>query len=249
MTTEHFFEESSEQSAVKAAIVSKYFWSWAKVIMPQVEKNKDPKIAYLDLFAGPGRYNDGTKSTPLLILQKAIEDEKMRQMLVTVFNDKDDDNAQALQSAIDELPGIDKLKHKPIVLNNEVGSEMVKLFSSMNLVPTLFFIDPWGYKGLSLQLVNSVLKDWGCDCIFFFNYNRINVGLSNPMVKEHMASLFDEERAEALRLRLEGMSPEDREICVVEELCEALGAKKGRFVLPFRFKNEAGTRTSHLLSL
>ena len=82
MSTDRFFEESQEQSAVKTAIVSKYFWSWAKVIMAQVRTRKDPKIAYLDLFAGPGRYKDGTQSTPLLILEKAIADAEMSQMLV-----------------------------------------------------------------------------------------------------------------------------------------------------------------------
>jgi three-Cys-motif partner protein len=247
VSTDSFFEESREQSAVKATIVSKYFWSWAKVIMPQAQKSKEKKIAYLDLFAGPGRYKDGSTSTPLLILERAIQDATMSQMLVTVFNDRDDNNAQNLQLAINQLPGIEKLKHQPMVLNNEVGSEMVKLFSSIHLVPTLFFVDPWGYKGLSLQLVNSVLKDWGCDCIFFFNYNRINMGLSNPMVQEHMAALFGEERAQALREKLEGLSPDDRESCIVEELCQALGAKQGRYVLPFSFKNDAGTRTSHHL--
>jgi len=242
-----FFEESSEQSAVKTAIVSKYFWSWAKVIMVQVRKHADPKIAYLDLFAGPGRYKDGTTSTPLFILEKAIEDGEMSQMLVAIFNDRDDDNAQDLQSAINQLPGIETLKHRPVVLNKEVGSEMVKLFSSIQFVPTLFFVDPWGYKGLSLQLVNSVLKDRGCDCIFFFNYNRINMGLSNPMVQEHMAALFGEKRAQALREKLERLSPQDRENYIVEELCAALGATQGRYVLPFTFKNDAGTRTSHHL--
>ena len=69
MSTDRFFEESKEQSAVKTAIVSKYFWSWAKVIMPQAERGREKKIAYLDLFAGPGRYKDGTKSTPLLIME------------------------------------------------------------------------------------------------------------------------------------------------------------------------------------
>ena len=181
MSTDSFFDESREQSAVKTAIVSKYFWSWAKVMMPQAQRGSDPRIAYVDLFAGPGLYKDGTKSTPLLILEKAIQDEKMSQMLVTIFNDKDDNNLHDLQSAIDRLPGIEKLKHRPDVWNKEVGDEMVKLFSSNRLVPTLFFVDPWGYKGLSLLLVDSVLKDWGCDCIFFFNYNRINMGLSNPM--------------------------------------------------------------------
>ena len=77
MSVKSFFDESREQSAVKTAIVSKYFWSWAKVIMPQAQKTGEKKIAYLDLFAGPGRYRDGAKSTPLLILEKAIEDATM----------------------------------------------------------------------------------------------------------------------------------------------------------------------------
>jgi len=246
MSTERFFQESREQSEVKTVIVSKYFWSWAKVIIPQVE-GRGQKIAYLDLFAGPGRYQDGTKSTPLLILEKAIQDEKMRRMLVTIFNDKDERNVLDLQTAIDHLPGVETLSHKPSVLNREVGAEMVKLFRSTHLVPTLFFVDPWGYKGLSLQLVNSVLKDWGCDCIFFFNYNRINMGLSNPAVQEHMAALFGGERAGILGNVLESLSAQDREACVVEELCNALGAKAGRYVLPFCFKTNSGTRTSHHL--
>ena len=247
MSAESFFDESGEQSAVKTAIVSKYFWGWAKVIMPQAQKTREKKIAYLDLFAGPGRYKDGAKSTPLLILEKAIEDDTMSQMLVTIFNDKDDHNTQDLKFSINQLAGVKKLKYPPDVWNSEVGSEMVKLFSSIQLVPTLFFVDPWGYKGLSLQLVNSVLKDWGCDCIFFFNYNRINMGLNNPMVQEHMAALFGVSRAQTLRKRLEGLSPDDRESCILEELCKALGAKEGRFVLPFSFKNDTGTRTSHHL--
>ena len=127
----------------------------------------------------------------------------MSQMLVTIFNDKDDHNTQDLKFSINQLAGVKKLKYPPDVWNSEVGSEMVKHFSSIQLVPTLFFVDPWGYKGLSLQLVNSVLKDWGCDCIFFFNYNRINMGLNNPMVQEHMAALFGVSRAQTLRKRLE----------------------------------------------
>jgi hypothetical protein len=140
-----------------------------------------------------------------------------------------------------------KLKYPPTVWNEEVGTEMVKEFASMRLVPTLFFVDPWGYKGLSLQLVNSVLKNWGCDCIFFFNYNRVNMGLTNPVVREHMNALFGDARADALRTKLEALSPEDRETCIVEELCNALGAGQTRYVLPFGFKNDIGTRTSHHL--
>src|SRR5262245_20036014 len=118
-----FFEEQKEQSEIKAAIVAKYFWAWAKVIMPLAKKAAN-RIAYIDLFAGPGRYKSGAASTPLLILQKAIGDPVMREMLVTIFNDRDEGHARSLESAIKDLPGIETLHHQPVVNNEEVGEEI-----------------------------------------------------------------------------------------------------------------------------
>ncbi|MCL4304069.1 MAG: three-Cys-motif partner protein TcmP [Anaerolineae bacterium] len=244
MQTHNFFDESKEQSEIKAAIVSKYFWAWATVMTRQARANK---IAYIDLFAGRGRYKNETKSTPLLILEKAIQDDKMRNKLVTIFNDKNEDNSKSLENAINSLPGINTLKYRPQVYNFEVGDQIVKKFQQMKLVPTLFFVDPWGYKGLSLNLIGSVLKDWGCDCIFFFNYNRINMGLSNDAVRQHMGALFGQIRAEALRIKLEPLKPYERELTIVEELAQALKKMGGEYVLPFRFRDDRGHRTSHHL--
>jgi three-Cys-motif partner protein len=248
MVDNSFFEECREQSRVKAEIVSKYFDVWASVIVAtQKRLKRGDRIAYIDLFAGPGRYRDGTQSTPVLILEKAIAKPDIRDRLVTLFNDKDEANADSLQQTIDQMPGIETLRHKPSVQRNEVGEQIVKMFEEMKLVPTLFFVDPWGYKGLSLRLVNSVVKHWGCDCIFFFNYTRINMGLGNPMVKEHMDCLFGAAKADALRVQLEPLEARDREMIIVEELCQALKALGPRYVLPFRFKDAQGTRTSHHL--
>jgi three-Cys-motif partner protein len=142
-----FFDETTGQSTIKAKIVSDYFWAWAKVIIPTAKRTPRNRIAYIDLFAGPGRYKDGTKSTPLLVLEKATQDPDMREMLVTIFNDKNEDNSYSLQQAINAVPGIEKLKYPPTVRNYEIGKEIVAIFSQMRLVPTLFFVDPWGYKG------------------------------------------------------------------------------------------------------
>ncbi len=56
MSTQAFFIESKEQSKVKAEIVAKYLATWAKVVIPTAKK-KASRIAYIDLFAGPGRYD------------------------------------------------------------------------------------------------------------------------------------------------------------------------------------------------
>lgn len=244
-----FFDEQKEQSLIKATIVAKYFDVWANVIIATQKRypDKTQKIAYIDLFAGRGRYDDGSQSTPLKILQNTIQKPDIRDRLITLFNDKDEGNAHSLEKAIAEIPGIETLKFKPQVENEEVGEEIVKMFEEMQLIPTLFFVDPWGYKGLSLRLVNSVLKDWGCDCIFFFNYNRINMGMSNPMVKQHMDSLFGEERADILRPKLDRCNPRQRELMIIEELCQAIKSYGSRFTLPFRFRDATGKRTSHHL--
>ena len=246
MKNENFFDESSEQSRVKAAIVSDYFWAWAKVILPTV-KAKHGKLAYIDLFAGPGRYKDETLSTPLLVLRKAIDDHDMRQHLEVLFNDANPEHATTLQAEIDAFPGIEKLKYRPQVTPEDVGERIVAMFERWRDVPTLFFVDPWGYKGLSLGLINSVLKNWGCDCIFFFNYNRINAGLNNPAVQQHMDVLFEPTRAAKLREKLEPLLPGEREVTIVEELAQALKELGANYVLPFCFKNESGNRTSHHL--
>jgi three-Cys-motif partner protein len=243
-----FFEEFREQSLIKAKIVRDYFWAWAKVIIGARKRyGGEDRIAYIDLFSGPGRDKAGTKSTPLLVIETAIADPEMRDRLVTIFNDIDSDNSRSLEEAIRSVPGVDGLRYDPLVMNADVGTEIVAMFDKMNLVPTLFFVDPWGYKGLTLQLIDSVLKDWGCDCIIFFNYNRINMGLPNQAVDTHMNALFGEKRADALRERLNGLNAADREFAIVEEIAEALKALGGKYVLPFTFRTEKGTRTSHHL--
>jgi three-Cys-motif partner protein len=246
MADTSFFDESREQSRIKSRIVAKYFWAWAKVII-SVAKGRENRIAYMDLFAGPGRYSDGTPSTPVIVLQTAIKEAGLRETLVTLFNDKDPGNARSLRETIDAIPGIDRLKYKPQIENEEVGEKIAKHFAQMKLIPTLLFVDPWGYKGLSLALINSVLQNWGCDCVFFFNYNRINPGLNNEVVREHVNDLFGEKRADGIREKLEGLQPDEREDLIIEELSQALKELGATYVLPFTFKNERGTRTKHHL--
>ena len=64
-----------------------------------------------------------------------------------------------------------------------------------------------------------------------------------------MDALFGGERAAALRIEMEGMSPGEREATIVENLTEALSAFGGKYVLPFCFKNDKGNRTKHHLIL
>ena len=134
-----FFEEFKDQSLIKAKIVRDYFWAWAKVIIgAQKRYAGEDGIAYVDLFSGPGRDKAGTKSTPLLVIETAIADPEMRDRLVTIFNDKDSNNSRSLEEAIRSVPGVDGLKYDPLVMNADVGTEIVSMFDKMNFVRPSF---------------------------------------------------------------------------------------------------------------
>jgi three-Cys-motif partner protein len=236
-----FFSESSEASKVKAEIIAKYFSAWAMVVS---RTTRGRRIAYVDLFAGRGRYEDGTPSTPLLILERALRDPIVREMLVSVFNDRD--HAVELESEIEALPNIEKLKHRPLIDKMDVQEQTAELFKKIRLLPTLAFVDPWGYRGLSRELIQALLKDWGCDCVFFFNYNRINMGLTNSRVAKHMEAIFGPAWLTDLRQQVPGLRPTRRERIVLSALKKGLRELGGDYVRPFRFLRANG-RTSHYL--
>jgi three-Cys-motif partner protein len=237
-----FFEEQTEASRVKALIVSKYFAAWANVMKNQ----HAAKIGYVDLYAGPGRYRNGAKSTPLMVLETAVKDPKIAAKFIGLFNDSDPNHVDSLKTAIDALPDIKNLRHAPSVACNEVGEATVQYFERVKTIPLFTFIDPFGYKGLSLRLINAVVKDWGCDCVFFLNYTRVNMGIRNPKITDHMEALLGPARLEDLRARVDGKTADQRESMLVEAVGEALQEMGGSYILPFRFVGE-GNRASHYL--
>ena len=254
MNSDHFFAKQTPQSRVKSKIVAKYFSAWANVMFRREKwllqtgrKSGNIKLAYVDLFAGPGKYADGSKSTPFDVLFTAVNNDNSRESLATVFNDKSKADADSLREHIASIPDFERLRYRPVVLNRDVGAEISRTFEKISMVPTLLFVDPWGYKGLSLSLIHSVLKNPGSECIMFFNYNRINPGLNNTTVKKHMDELFGPSRADRLRRKLVGLNSDERELTIVEEIAGAFRDLGGKYVLPFRFKNDRGSRTSHHL--
>lgn len=246
--TNDFFDEPLAQSQVKARIVAKYFSSWSQVMLNTPGRTKKD-IGFYDLFAGTGSYEDGSKSTPLLILEKAVSNPELTQHLVTIFNDKDENHCARLQAAIESLPGINTLKYKPQISHFEIETEAANFFKSKLLIPSILFLDPWGYKGLSLELIGSVVKDWGCECIFFFNYRRVNAAFDNPLFSDHIDALFGAERAADIRSSLSSTkrTPFERETYILNQLSAALKRQSSQYVLKFRFVCPTIERTSHYL--
>ncbi|MBL8807484.1 MAG: three-Cys-motif partner protein TcmP [Rhodospirillales bacterium] len=254
----NFFDEATPASKTKARMVCEYFEAWASVIWKKTSDwglNADKRLGYVDLYCGPGKYKDGTASTPLLVYDHILETPELRRHLQIQFNDGDSENLSALISAIDErnkpLRLDERPRHKPIFTDFELQREMEGLFSDFSSVPTLFFIDPFGVKGLTRKLISSLIRNKGSDCIFFFNYSKVNWHLEAEHYAAHIDAIFGPSFSERIRQAVNrgNLSVGQREDLIVGTLQDALVDVGAIKVEPFKFLDGDGSKTSHFLFL
>ncbi len=238
-----FFSDQTEQSLTKARIVSSYFTAWSRVI----KKWDCSKMAYIDLFCGPGRYADNKPSAPLQIIQSTLNDPALTKKMMFLFNDYDPKNITTLRREISALDAEGKLNNISY-FSKTVDVDTHKQLIIPKSVPVLSFVDPFGYKGLTRDLINKLIANSGSDCIFFFNYNRINMALSsNTKFDEHLIGIFGDARMKRLKSELASLTPSQREPVVINSLIEALLEEKGNYILPFKFYSSEMLRTSHFI--
>ena len=244
MKSDNFFCNSLEQSKIKSDIVSKYFSAWYSIL-----SNNSSKLNYIDLFSGPGIYEDGTESTPIKILKHYKNISKPDVKVVFLFNDKDKNNIENLKTYIQTniVPILPYDNTYSFYFNNtEVDDSLSESFSKLKLNPSLVFIDPFGYKGVTEKLITSLTKDWGSDCFLFFNMNRIITSIQNPKVINHMKLMFGENEYNEICDYLNNNNC-DKETLIIDRYSNMLKTNGVPYILPFRFQFPDKNKTSHYL--
>jgi three-Cys-motif partner protein len=241
-----FFSAQRNASAIKTKIVVDYFGVWANIMK---RATRSGKIAYFDFYSGPGTYDDLTESTPLQIMRTILGDEQLRKITLTIFEDKSPDAVHSLSRGLSALEGIASLAHEPSISEGEsMRKQVEEVFKTQAIIPTFMFLDPFGYAGLTRELMQAILKDWGCEIVFYFNFNRINGALRNPKVRSHMDKLFGRERVGNAQATLNDAPDEaTRERIVLGALREALYDIGAKHVLAYGFRKTTGALGHHLV--
>ena len=184
--TDDFFVEQTEKSAIKSAIVYNFFKVYIRIINAKFNK----KIYYIDLFSGPGKYDDGTASTPIHILN-AIEAYDNSLLIQCVFNERDKEYFDKLKNNVINHEVYNNLAYKPIITNVDAADVDLSQYLKGN-VPAFSFVDPFGYKGTSVEQIWQLVHNVGSDCVFFFNANRIIMDFDKPNKDRDFSKLFGE---------------------------------------------------------
>ena len=254
-TTDDFFVEQKTKSKIKTLIVSEFFKAYYSILdnAKQLEKG----FNYIDLFSGPGVYDDGSNSTPAVLLDIIDKSQTdIVEKIQMVFNDEKPEFYESLKNVVEKHNVYPRMRKKPVIFNkaaNEVN--LVKFIS--NELPTFSFIDPWGYKDVSAEQIKWLVRAVGSDCILFFNVNRILQDLPKSTSKTHMEKIFGEKYLEACSLvENKCISQYQKGKVFVKLFSDNLYNQEFRdlkakgyrlFVLPFEFKQDENNKTSHYI--
>jgi three-Cys-motif partner protein len=234
MTADDFFSKQSPESAAKTEIVANFFAAWLNIIGNTTYRGR---LAYMELYAGAGKFADGSTSTPLRVLQTILTSPHAARFRV-VLNEMDDDAADLLRANAESLPNVGVLGNELILTRVEITRDNALSFLKyIDDFPAVLFVDPFGYKGVSARLFGEYMRNgWGRDAILFFNHKRINAALSNPAFTEHMEALFGRARVAALRKDLPRLHAHEREERVHAEMEASLREAGVAFIHRFDFE-------------
>lgn len=246
---EQFFLRNAPTPAsrLKSKILIDSFLGWASVML-----NGNPvALWYLDLYCGRGTYKkDGSWATPLELFDKVSRHQKLPNVLKMLFNDGREASVFELRDALMKHLNYGVMRHKPIFNVGEVNEDLVaELRTRRPLTPTYAFIDPFGYKGVTRNLIHTILQDYGCDVMFFFSYHVIKRAIKNPnnRLRGHLEALLSAERVKALRERMgDGVPEAVLEHEILDSLKASMRAIDSRSVLTFAFRRPTGHASHHL---
>lgn len=249
-----FFRHPQENSKIKGLIVSEYFPQYCQIIM---RRHMPARFGYFDMFAGPGIYDDGTWSTPILVAKQCLGKQWLKDRVWLVFNDYL--YSDKLRANFDAFIGIDAFPIKPHFGHSKVGSckaiddFLIRDYTvgNFNECPSVLFFDPFGYKAINTSLLCQFMKPFGNEMFLFLNTKRITAALFNPKFEKHIRKIFPttfEETREGWNSRNSDSQKEERLMFLVGQLEKEFRNSLGTvYCSHFRFQESDNVGASHFL--
>jgi spore photoproduct lyase len=187
-----------EHTKVKHILLEKYLAAWIPIL-----GKYNPKICYFDGFAGRGEYIDESTGevlalgSPIIALRVADKKADYFGKLLCVFIEKNKDNYKNLEEVLEREKSKIKSWEKIEIIkeNDEFANVIGQIFDYLEkegsiLVPSFFFVDPFGFSGIPFKIIKKILSNPRTEVFFTFMIRDINRFLKIPKVEEHLDALY-----------------------------------------------------------
>jgi three-Cys-motif partner protein len=178
-------------TGAKHQILARYLDAWFPIL-----GKFNSKLVYVDGFAGPGCYIDGEPGSPIVALQCALHHATTLTGAPEFwFIEERQDRKVRLETEIGRLT-----IPQNFILKTECGTFAEKFKTALDtsdrdgtrFAPTFALIDPFGFSGISYDLIKRVLQRDKCEVLITFMVDSINRWLTHPEegVRAHITDTF-----------------------------------------------------------
>jgi three-Cys-motif partner protein len=197
--TNDFFIAQRSSAEIKAELLNEFFKAWCSAQLQGQRYKTNPTLAFIDLYAGDGKPEDGKPATPVRVLNSifgATDKYNLNKVVRTFFNDEKKAVTAKLKENLQQLPYYGDLQHKPVLLHEETSlASLAKLLG--NDTPTLLYLDPFGYD-FSQQLLLQSVRRWGLDLFMLFTPAKLRAAIQGATDDSLVADVFGKERLQKI---------------------------------------------------
>jgi three-Cys-motif partner protein len=177
----------------KHQILRKYLDAWLPII-----SRYNGRVVFIDGFAGPGVYEDGEPGSPSIALQALLEHpfrDRMQGEIVFYYIEADASRHAKLEQVIEGLRSKLPSKVKVIAVCDEYEKRLRGIFAELEktasrLAPSLLFIDPFGVKGIPLELVQRVMAVPRCEVLVNLMSGPAHRFAVTPEFEPHLTDVY-----------------------------------------------------------
>ena len=232
-------------TAIKHRILIHYLHPWIN-ILGRWNKN----LAYVDGFAGRGRYANGEPGSPLLVLDAIVERAKhhIDEHFVCHFVEADRQNFENLQAEVAAHPAMEYGRITIHLYHSTFSAASGAIIADIRgqKQPSFFFVDPFGYDDPSMATLGQILALPRAEVfvnLMFSFANRAIGRRDNPKLDVVLDMLFG---TPAWRPIMD-LHDLERERAFSGLYREQLRGQGAAHVLPFRMGDDTARRTLYYL--
>jgi three-Cys-motif partner protein len=236
--------EAAPHTIAKIVILEKYLTAWFQ-ILGRTRRNQD--LWYIDGFAGPGKYLNYSKGSPVAALTAAknalitSKENWIAQNIQCAFIEEDTERFKSLKQEIKIFENEKKLEFR--ALNETFINGLANLQAQTNSpfgfrFPIFAFIDPCGATGVPFTIVSSILAQPTAEILLNFDADgiaRIYAAKESANHEAILNEIFGDDSWKRRLSNVNSFGKQCREVLVLYK--EKLRQLKGiRYVFAFEMR-------------
>ena len=188
--------ELKPHTEAKHRLLTGYLAAWFPIL-----SRWNDRILFFDGFAGPGVYESGEAGSPTKALDVLLNHQYGAAMankkFVFMINEAERDRHERLTEVITRYMA----EHQPWPRTSrsdrlrQLREHRRRILSGLaeqkkNLAPTFAFVDPFGVKGLPMDLLRRLLSFDRCELFVYFDFNTVNRFANAGNIDDRLTELF-----------------------------------------------------------